>query len=483
MSFVGDCFKKILNIRLQSVFQIGVSCGNVLSSVSTLALGYLLPKQSVRPDSFVETFSEVTSKMRMNLASRFWKFSALFREHIPSRLGADYLNVLAILITQSSTESHELSLKEKQMIEEVFSQAVLNKNYLDKFDFFIAASQNGQIREQHNALKEIFRICNPHFFHHFKSKIQKLSQIKNIHELDPLSEEEKLTVYDINVLINVASLKPLLENLKNNRIKGTEEICSNFVQLEMLMKTPFFEDLKKLCLQSRPAGTIFLGDRRTFQALNGSSFDCVTAMQQLFMGRICHIGIFVNPEEKGLHLSHVNRMTKTHAVLPIKNPITLPFAYALTLDIRPLIPSHLTERKQNELIEIFFQEFHTLAQEEHPELPLAETKQHLKMLLFGHKSFYAQKLAEVTYPSKGSATMCSTYVGITFLKAVQKMNLVLEEQGFQERIPHPFGERENLMNMDILRLIYLLKELKLVKPSPISETLAKVIHSTSALAF
>jgi len=45
--------------------------------------------------------------------------------------------------------------------------------------------------------------------------------------------------------------------------------------------------------------------------------------------------------------------------------------------------------------------------------------------------------------------MCSAYVGIAFLKAVQKMNKVLEEQGVKEQIPHLFGEHENLMNLDI----------------------------------
>lgn len=484
MSTVSCYFRDVLHIRsFPNIFQVDYAKKVLgkLGSVSRVALSYLSPKQFMRPDTFFETFSEVCCKMQTNLAFRLWKFSTLFKERIPSQLGVDYVNVLSILIKQSSKANQELLPSEHQLIDKIFSQISGDKNYLYKLDFFIAATHNDELKKQHKALKELFNIFAIDTFHNFKTKLQNLTEINVINEMNSLDKEQKLTLLDVNILINLPLLKPLLENLKNNEIKGAEDMYLKLIQLENLTLTPFFAELKRLCIESRPPGTIFLGNRLTIQVLNGSDFDCTTAMQQLFMGRICHIGIFVNPEGKGLHLSHVNRITKTHAVMPVKNPLTLPFSYSLTIDIKPLIPISLPERKQQELIEVFSKEFQALAQEEHSELPLAATKQYLKMLILGHKSVYSQTLEKVTYPSKGTSTMCSTYVAIIFLKAVQKMNKVLEEQGFQERIPHPFGLHENLMNMDILRLIYLLKKLNLIKSSPINETIAKVFQSTSSL--
>ncbi len=151
------------------------------------------------------------------------------------------------------------------------------------------------------------------------------------------------------------------------------------------------------------------------------------------------------------------------------------------MDIKPLIPPHLPETLKQTLSEVFDAEFKRVALEEHPELPLADNKEYLSMLMFGHKMFKSQRLEDVKFPSPNTPTSCSTYVAITFLKAIQKMNQHLEEQGLEERISHPFGEHENLMNMDILRLLYLWKEIKVLKPSPINKTLEKVFSSMSSL--
>jgi hypothetical protein len=458
------------------------SCGvQLLGNVASIAVKYLSPKQAIRPETCSEIIQEIASKIRTNLTFRLWTLTSLFSNYLSSKEGINYLNALSILKTQSS-DDQEISIREKQFLEGIFFLASSNKNYLAKFDFFVASSHDPQIRRQHKILKDLFITCDPTFFHYFQSKLKKLIDIRNIDEIDPLKEEEKLTVNDINILTGITTAKTLLENLKKKGIKGTEDMSSKLTELEMLSEAPFFEDLKRMCMQSRSPGMIFLGDRYTVQALNGDDFDCTGAMQHLFMGRICHIGVFVNPEGKGLHLSHVNRITKNHALMPIKNPLSLPFSFSLNLDIRPLIPSHLSEKQQKKIAEVFFTEFQKLAEEEHPELPLAETKQHLKMLIMGHKTVYSQNLDKVSYPSKNTPTMCSSYVGIIFLKAIQKMNQFLEEQGVQERIAHPFGKYENLMNLDILRLIYLWKQLKVITPSPLNETLAKVISSTSFLS-
>lgn len=486
MSCVSNFLKGISEVGFSTLLRDNTfsrSAYDKMLSVATTAMNHLSPKQSVRPDNFSETIKEVTSTLQTNFAFRLLEFYALFNEHIPSKAGADYLNALSVLETQSSAESPWISIKEKQILDALFSQAVEEENCLDIFDFFVASTQDPKLKKQHKVLKEIFIICGSPFFDDFKGKLQNLARIQNINEMDSLPEHEKLTVGDINILMGISSAKTLLTNLKSNWINGTEELCSRLIELAALSESPFFAELKRLSMESRSPGSIFLGDRHTFQTLLGQNFDYSWAMQQLFMGRICHVGVFVKPKGKDPQLSHVNRITKNHAVRPV-HPLILPFSYSLTLDIKPLIPSHLPEKQQQELIDAFTTEFQRLAQEEHPELPLADfkTEQYLKMVIFGHKTISSQSLANVAYPPKGTPTMCSTYVGITFLKAVQKMNELLEEQGAVERIPHPFGEHEDLMNMDILRFFYLLTQLNVVHPTLMDETLAKVISSTSQLS-
>lgn len=468
-------FNKISGYRLSTTLELDFFSKKphvkLFENISSIALSYLSPKQIIRPESYLETIREVAFKIQMTVVFKFCRLCPLFNRYALSNEGIEYIKALTIL----STEHQEISEAEKITLEAVFSQADINKNCLNKFDFSIDFKKDPQVKRQHKILKDLFLLCDPEFFPHFKSKLQKLTQIKNIDVIAPFHEKEKLSITDVNILIGIDTVRGFLQKLNKNKIHGINPLMSKLDELDTFISHPFLDELKRLCLESRSSGMIFLGDRYSFQVLNGNDFDCIDAMKQLFMGRICHIGIFVNPEGKGLHLSHVNRITKNHAVTPIKNPLSLPFSYSLSLDVRPLIPSSLAEEQKQKIVDVFFSEFQRLAIEEHSRLSLAGTKQHLKMLMMGHKTIFSQHLAQVDYPSKNTPVMCSSYVGIVFLKAIQKMNQVLQEQDLKERIPHPFGQHENLMNMDILRLLYLWKKLKVIKTSPLNEKLAKVI--------
>lgn len=475
-------FNSISECKFFSVPQVDVfsrkTYVQLFKSISSAALSYLSPKQGVRPESCVETAREIAFKVRMNVAVKLWKICSLFNQQLLSKEGVEYVKILSVF----AQEQQKIPEAERIALTNLFSR-INHRNYLDGFDFYVIASNDLQVKRRHKILKDLFMLCDPQFFSYFKAKLQDLIKIKSIDEMSPLQEKDKLSLADINAVIGIGIAISLLEKLNSNQVDGLDDINSKLKELQALIRHPFFEELKRLCFESRSAGTIFLGDRCTLQTFNGKDVDCIGTLQQLFMGRICHIGIFVNPSRKGLHLSHVNRITKNHAVTPIKDPLPLLFSYALSLDVRPLIPSSLSGAQKRELADVFSIEFQRLAEEEHSEFPLAETKQHVKMLLMGHKMIFAQNLTQVQYPSKNTPMMCSSYVGIIFLKSVQKMNVVLEQQGLKERIFHPFGQHENLMTMDILRLIYLWKQLKVIQPSPINEKLAKVISSTNVLSF
>ena len=443
-----------------------------VKNISTIALNCLSPKQSVRPDPLSETVRETAFKLRMNLAIIFWKIGVLFSKQLLSKEGEQYLKVLTTLATDK-----ELAEPETAAVNLLFSK-INDKTYLDKFDFIVASSTDFQVKKQHKILKDLFTLCDPTFYSNFKDKLKKLGQLEDLEQSAPLPEKEKLSLEDINALIGIDLAKSLLKKIKGD-LNGVDSILSKLSELERLLSYPFFDKLKRLCLESRPSGTFFLADKRTIQLLNGYDFDCAGIIHQLVFGRLCHIGIFVNPEGKGLHLSHVNRITKNHAVVPIRNPLVLPFSYSLRLDISPLIPASLSAEKKEELAGIFLAAFQQLASVLHPELPLAGAKSHVKLAIMGHKTIFSQQLAQVEFPPANTPTMCSTYVGIVFLKAVQKMNQVLESQGILERIPHPFGEHENLMNLDILRFVYLLKSLGVAKMMPADEKLSKFFSSSS----
>lgn len=445
----------------------------IFNCVASVTANFFSAKQSVRPDLFLETIAEVSSKAKTNFMLGLWRCSSIFRKHIPATELADYVHLLTFLNTPSF-------VVERQALDRVLSLATCHENYLDKFDFLMMGKDFTELKKQHNLFKKLFSSCSTASVEALIFKLQKLINGKeDFNAVDDLPESEKLSLNDINILLEISSAKKILETLAPSGISTIEAMSLRWAELEKLSLSPFFEKLKQLCIKSRPPGTIFLGDRRTFQVLNGNSFDCTNTLQQLFMGRICHIGIFVNPQEKGLHLSHVNRITDNHAVVPIRNPLSIPFAYSLTLNIEPLLPSHLSKEHKQQLMKEFSEEFQRLAEESRPELPLAGSKQHIKTLFAPHKTFSSHKLREVNYPPKSTPTMCSTYVGITFLKAIYKVNSVLREMGIQEQIPHPFGEHEDLGALDILRLIYLWKRLKIIQPTPMNQVVGKFFSIAS----
>lgn len=477
MNPVSYCSNYIPNLGFSSLLQRRAFSKNtyvkIFDCIASVTANFFSAKQSVRPDLFSETIAEVSSKAKTNFMLGFWRCSSIFRKHIPATELADYVHLLTLLNTPNS-------VVEKQALDRVLSLATCHENYLDKFDFLMMSKDFSELKKQHNLFKKLFSSCSTASVEALMLKLKKLiDNIDDFNAVDGLLESEKLSLNDLNILFEISSAKKILEALAPYGVSDIEAMSSMWIELEELSLNPFFEKLKQLCILSRPPGTIFLGDRQTVQVLNGNNFDCTSTLQQLFMGRICHVGIFVNPQEKGLHLSHVNRITDNHAVTPIRNPLSIPFAYSLTLNIEPLLPSHLSKEHKQQLMKEFTEEFQRLAEESHPELPLAGSKQHIKTLFAPHKTFSSQKLKEVNYPPKSTPTMCSTYVGITFLRAIHKVNDVLREMGTQEQIPHPFGEHEDLGALDILRLIYLWQGLKIIQPTPMNEVVGKFFSIAS----
>lgn len=451
------------------------ACSQGVSEFTLNAIHYLSPKQSVRSD-FYETIKTVAFKAKTNVEYQLWKVSKVFRGNIAVQEGAEYLNALALLKTLSS-DYRELTGEEKEVLNRIFLRAFEDKEFLSTFDFFVIAAKDHSLKKQHKSLKDLVSVCQSGTFQAFKNKLEKLVKIDDLQACDALSESEKLTVYDINIVVSLAT--PIMKNLTDNGIATDHVYFSKLLELDCLVADPFFEKLKQACLESRPSGTVFVGDRRTYQAIGFSSFDCAQTVQALFLGRMEHMGIYAIPPSQGLYLSHVNFVDNHHSLLPVLSIFFQPFHIALTIDIKPLLSTNLPLEKQQEFADIFSEEFKRLALIEQPLIGLATTKEHVKLVALGHTAWRPHPLDKVDYPSTYTPTLCSSYVALTFLKAIQKVNEALYEQGL-EQIAHPFGEYENIENIDVLRLVYLLKDKKLIKPV-MNDTLSKVLSYTSPL--
>ncbi len=444
--------------------------------ISTTAIDYLSPKQTIRPDSFKETLLVVVPKIQVALSLRCWKLRSIFTALMPVMEGIGYLNVLFILKKIStSSETPTLTVQERSDATIVLYQALTNDQYLDKFDLFILSKHDDNLTNAHRDLKKFISINDSATYASFQSKVQQI--IKRGDELEVFEEAEKLNVMDISVLTVSASMKALALCLSENDVSNIGILLERWRTIETMNRSPFLQKLRRLCRDSRPGGTVVLYDLNNFAVLNRTNFACTAIAQHIFMGKLCHIAIVVASGEQEFHLSHV--IPKSHTITPIRDPLTTPFSYALDIDISPLLPTTaLTD--PHRLKEVFLSAFKQFSEVPHPELPLATLKEHVKIPLLGHKSIHFKPINSVALPPKGSPLTCSSYVAIIFLKAIQEVNQSLKRLKDKE-IPHPFGSYESLERLDILRLVYLWKRLGVIRASPIHPIIAKVISSSTFL--
>jgi hypothetical protein len=452
---------------------------NTINLIGKNTIYYLSAKQIIRPDSFQEIFFNIFPKILNVLYLNCRKLQSIFSKVVANE-GTSYIESLSALKKILKENTIALSLEESSSLNRIFDQALNCENYLDKYDFSIS-SQDATVTGLHNDCKKLFLMRDDAFFDRFYSRIERLSKLNIDDEIESIEENEKLNVKDVCILAAASTMKSLAESLHKNGITGMEIFISKWSKIEMISESQFFNELKKICSKSHPTGTIFLGDRNTVDISTGRQSSCTEIFRQIFMGRICHIGIFVQPEEKGLHLSHVNGITNNHAITPVRFPLNIPFSYTLELDISSLIPKEVLREHHQILSKSFLSSFQKFAEEFHPELPLAETKTHMNMLIFGHKKIYAETLEKVQLPSKDTPIMCSSYVGIIFLKAIHEVNIAIKKLNYLTEISHPFGEHENLMNLDILRLVYLWNQLKIIREPKVHPTISKVMSSLSSL--
>lgn len=455
---------------LPSLLPPPVDVVNAVSSAPRVLIQFVSPKQSMRVEPLNETAIQFASQIKSCIRNNLIRLSPIW-PHTFSKIDiVHYVDALILIMKVSSTSDFEnLDHYEVEKIRDIFILAP--EENLSRYDLYIHTREDKYLAKLHNILKDALNILDDRVYKPLQRKL-----IEWVSRPEQQNGQGKLNLNDFCIMAKVTNSIDLLKPF--HTLPSVSQAYERWTFLDDLLKRPFFDDLRTLCKQSRAPGTIFLGDYRTVHALNEANVSCVKSLTQLFMGRLCHIGIFVDSEEKGLHLSHVNLTTNTHAVTPVRNPLILPFTFGLTLDIQSLIPTHLPEDLQESLKRIFSEEFQKLACQPRPELPLANSREHFNILIDGHYSPYPVPLDQLDYPPAGTPLLCSSYIGITFLIAIQRVNEALMEFGFDERIPHPFGEHEDLMNLDILRLLYLWQRINVIQPSLFHPKVHEVVSSS-----
>jgi len=235
---------------------------------------------------------------------------------------------------------------------------------------------------------------------------------------------------------------------------------------------PSIKRLKSLCEAPIKKGTIHINNTDTSEAITGKILSLVSIVKGVYMGKLSHIGVLVKQDNQ-LMLSHVNSLTNSHGVTPFRNSFLIPYYTTLNLNISALLPTSVSNEEDREILNnTFLEAFDRFSSEAHPELPIDTG--YIRLFLLGHQTPSSQPLANVNLPPENTPINCSSYVGIIFLKAIQAVNKRLEELNYSERIPHPFGEHENLKNLDILRLLYLWKNLDVIEEPSLHPTVSKV---------
>lgn len=438
-------------------------------------------KQTTRPDSIITCCRQVIPLLKQLFVQQCWKVFFISKSllHIaedPSLkndvLAIEALNQLEVAIENNSENEMMLSSKEIEAIEKFLSKPMSESDYF-KLNAYLIFLGKAKLWKTLKSFKELFKPTQENCIESIQKKLESIDEFFRESVDAPFSEECKLNPKDIRILTVASARKKLLEALNHFQIScpSSEELYERWSELQKLNDSKTMQHLRDLCMEGYKCGRVFFYDWSFREIRDFNPFSYLYAIEHILYSRIPHVAIVVKNSQNQTSLSHVNGATGTHALHPIKFPILGALGNFLELDILPLLPSNVSFEHRTILQSYFSEAFLRLASEEHPDVVL---KWKLLLTFFcGHKSLITHDLSEVNL-SPGQSQMCSSYVGVIFLKAVQEVNLQLSILGYKEKIKHPFGEHEIIDRVDILRLLYHWKRLNIIKVVPVDVFVSKV---------
>lgn len=286
----------------------------------------------------------------------------------------------------------------------------------------------------------------------------------------PTESHERLEPEELRMLLWIKGPSKLIHALGElgvnvepvrKRIKSCLDIC----------QTPLFQQLQAMTENRVKPGQIFIDDRIWLERLSKAKMSCVYLAYHFYMGRYGHMGFFTERDEK-ICLSHMYRITQSHAVTRLFHPMLSLFKYTLEVDITSLVPSEEQRNKQR-LQGFFEKKLAQLISEDRPEIKSKAERQNILGPFKGHVTGTD---ALQNWQNTNKEMNCAMYVAWMILTAVQQTSAE-----FKVNLRHPFGECENMENMDTLRLLYLLKEKNVLRVINPPELLGQLVNLPPAL--
>jgi hypothetical protein len=444
-------------------------------------LGIFSAKQTTRPDSIITCCRQVVPYIKQSLAQECWKVFFISKRilHISEDtfLKNDVLAIEALNRLQNAIENNLeneviFSGEEVQVIEKFFSKPI-SESLFFKLNAYLIFLGKEKLWKTLKASKEIFLPVQENCVEAIQKKMESVDKFLKQSVDSSFSEDSKLTPKDVRLLMVASARKKTLKVLNNFQISYpySRKLYEQWSELEKLNDSGAAKHLRDLCMEGYTCGRVFFYDWSFIEIRDFHPFSFTEAIKHVLYSRIPHVAIVVKDSQNQTSLSHVNGATGTHAIHPIRFPILGALGNFVELDILPLMPSSVSLKHRNILQKHFSDTFIKLASEEHPNIVL-EWK-HLLTFFFGHKSLIANDLSKVNLSPKQSQ-LCSSYVGSIFLKAIHEVNLKLIVLGYTEKIRHPFGEHEIIDRVDIPRLLYHWKRLKVIKAVPVDVFVSKI---------
>jgi len=437
------------------------------------------PKQLTRPDSMLICCREVLPYLKQSFAEQCWKVFFSAKPYIyPKKddfLSTGILALQAINDLENSIEKDDfnqlkISSENVKSIAIFLSQPLSESDYV-KLSAYLNFLGNNKLWRTLKACRELFLPVQENCTETLQTKILNISKSLNEPINSPFSSDHKLTPKDLRLLTVAETRRKLLGVLNKNGITcySAEKLHAKWEVLENLNSSAVMDNIRNRCENGYKAGQIYFYDWNFIKIRDFYPLDLMWAAKHILYSRIPHLGIIIMDDQNKPKLSHVNGAMGTHGIHPIRFSTLGALGNFGELDISPLIPANVISDHQNQLKKCFSDAFIKFASEMHPEVKL-EWK---PTCFLGHKRLSAQDLSKVDFSSEESQ-FCSSYVGVVFLKAVNEVNNQLSILGYQEKIPHPFGEHEITNRVDTLRLIYHWKQLKVLNVVPLDAFIDKV---------
>lgn len=449
----------------------------------TLMVGIFSAKQTARPDSILTSCWQFAPYLKEALAEECWKIvflsKRIFRvpQEFALRNGAqavEAISRLEIALVKGTENEVTVTPDEKRAVELLLARPI-TKDELCKLNAYLTFLGKTTLWRTLKACEELFILLQDTRLEALQTKMANIERASTESIESPFSAVYKLTPQDTRLLVVAADRNKLLLVLQRLQISfpNDEKLRTRWKKLQDLNESATAQHLRDLCKEGYQSGRICFYDWTINQVKDFQPFNIFFIFKHVLFGRMTHATLVVKDSANRASLSHVNSATQSHAIHYVGLPILGTLSYFSELDISSLLSTNISSDHQKFLQKHFTENFIKIASEEHSNIHFRWIWIVIFTSLFGHKSFFRHDLSKLNLTAN-QKQLCSSYIATVFLMALREVNTQLSILGYHEKIQDPFGEHEIINRIDIPRLLYHFKRLKVLKPVPIHPFISKV---------